>query len=717
MLFRCAVVSCLLAAVAAPSLASDTFHNALSLQGFTGVLNTPNAETTDEGRFYFLYSNQTESNWRRVARSQDNWMMSLGLYDLIEVGGRFVEAPGKARDLSGSFKVKIPFIPKGKYWPKLAVGMQDISGGSKAQYLKTSYAVASEELWRFRFSAGYGHGPDRMKGAFGGVEAKACDWAYLLADYDTREKNVGVRFITPALFGYPVTLHATVKTSLDHDPNRPEFAVGMQLPLGIPRERKEPIALSGPSTGESLGEAPVPASEPAAPAAPATPAPAQTPPSLHGQGSPQTPPPLQGEGRGGDGAISSPLSTLLKRLTDDGFENVRVGSKGRLLVVEYENTRYNWNELDALGVVSGMAEQEAGAAFDTLRIVEKKKGIAILQVETPLAQLRAFFADASGMDAFSGALKITPDISDEEGVTFISGDSRPSYLRATLELYPQLATYLGTEVGAFDYLLSIRPELFVDTWKGATVNARWDIPVSWSENYEDGKTFRGDRKGTQLQRVMLFQALHPYPTVIATLGGGMILHDSYGTLNEVTWTPGNGNHRFRAIQLFADNDNGSNRKETYLGSYRYYFAPLDTYLEGTVGKFYTQDRGALAEFKRYFGDTAITLYYKNSVATDGRNHQAGGIQFQFPLTPRRDMKRYRYFPQIKGTNEWSYAQETSIAKNGQVNYLGTPIGIKPEPPVNAGRVFYNRDRLSEGYLKKHLLRLRDAYATYLLPAK
>lgn len=37
---------------------------------------------------------------------------------------------------------------------------------------------------------------------------------------------------------------------------------------------------------------------------------------------------------------------------------------------------------------------------------------------------------------------------------------------------------------------------------------------------------------------MLFQALKPSSTVMVTLGAGMILHDSYGTLNEVLWNPG-----------------------------------------------------------------------------------------------------------------------------------------------------------------------------------
>ena len=46
-----------LPALCTPSLAAQQqlFHNALSLQGYTGVLNTPSAHVTDEGWMYALY--------------------------------------------------------------------------------------------------------------------------------------------------------------------------------------------------------------------------------------------------------------------------------------------------------------------------------------------------------------------------------------------------------------------------------------------------------------------------------------------------------------------------------------------------------------------------------------------------------------------------------------------------------------------------------------
>jgi hypothetical protein len=184
------------------------------------------------------------------------------------------------------------------------------------------------------------------------------------------------------------------------------------------------------------------------------------------------------------------------------------------------------------------------------------------------------------------------------------------------------------------------------------------------------------------------------------------------------WTPGDGNHRFLLKQAYTSSSDPqalyqSNR--VWLGSYRYYFGPLDLYLEGTAGQFLDNDRGFSIELKRFFGDTAISLFYKNSLTEAKTNvnqeHvQMGGVQISIPLTPRRDMKPS--LVQVKGSNEWSYAQETKIVTPGNTNSVNTSIGLDPQMGYNLERVYYNRDRLNEEYIWRHIPRLRDAYLTY-----
>jgi hypothetical protein len=661
---HCSMISLLLLVSATASPAED-FHNALSLQGFTGLLNTPNAAVTDEGKVYLLFSEQIENEFRSRTSREESYIFSVGFFSFAEIGGRLTEAPHVTRDLSANFKVRVPFIPKGYYLPDVAFGMQDVGGGAKK--LQTKYLVASEEWWRMRLSLGYGSGPDRMKGVFGGAEFKAFDWLYLVGEHDAQETNMGARLVTPQLFGIPVNLQVTAKTSLDHRPGNMEFGFGLQFPLGFDRHNRTPT----PEQVKPMETAPTSGK------------PAQPPAASHQSVNHE---PVS------DVAPHGSLEKLQVRLVEAGFQNVRVGAReDQLLVVEYENSRFNHNELDGLGVAIGMVVDIIPSGYETLSLVMKKKGIRVLQFSAPLNKFGEFLHDAGRLDGYS----------------------YPSLLRSSLVLYPALTTFVGTEVGAFDYLLSLKLDYYLNLWKGGVVNARWDIPVSWSENFDDGRAFRRNRNSSQLERVMLFQALKAAPGVMVNLGAGMVLHDLYGTLNEATWTPGDGTHRLAVKQAYVtsiDNRSQKAKNEAYLGSYRYYFNPLDLYLTGTGGRFFDNDTGFSAEMKRFFGDTAFTVYYKDSYTAAREHVQVGGVQVAFPLTPRRDMKPYPL--QLRGTDEWSYAQETRIVTPGGRNFVDTSIGVNPQPPFSLERVFYNRDRLSEPYIRKHLLRLRDAYITY-----
>lgn len=682
------------------------FHNALSLQGFTGLLNTPNAELTAEGGFYGLFSDQKESKWRNKVWRQENYMFSVGLFSFAELGGRLTEARGVgARDLSGNVKLKIPFIPEGCYLPAVALGMQDIGGGERK--LRTAYAVATEELWRMRFSIGYGTGPDRMKGVFGGGELKALDWIYLLGEYDTTETNVAARLITPEVFGIPVNFQVTAKTSLTHRPGNFELGVGLQFPLGLDHFSKKPLPVAPEEASPKAADGQ------AAPPQRSIAQPRSSDAVLVQQSLGQRAPAPQQDAVGD--FVDSGLLRLQERLVAEGFQNVRVGRREmNLLVIEYENSRFNHNEMDGLGVVSGMAVIHPTASFENLRLVLKKKNIRVMQLEAPLNDFRMFLEDAGKVEQLRESLQITTDVADDEGVRYIFGSANPSWLRASLLIYPGLKTFVGTEVGVFDYLLSIKPDLYFDTWKGSVVNARWDIPVSWSENFDNGKAFRSSREKSRLDRLMLFQAIKASPTIMVNVGGGMLFPDAYGTLNQLLWTPGSGTHRFSLTHAFADDSKRHATHEVYLGAYRYYFSPLELYLEGTGGRFRDRDNGVKLTLKRFFGDTSFSVYYKNSETADRHHVQMGGVRIEFPLTPRKDMKPYPL--QVRGTDEWSYAQEVVIAVPGQRNPVGKSIGIDPLSDFNLARVFYNRDRLSGEYIKNHLLRLRDAYATYVLKA-
>jgi hypothetical protein len=676
---------------APPSL----FHSGLSLQGFTGILNTPSAHVTREGDFYALNTNQKESKWREKVPFQDNYFFNVGIFSFIELGGTLFEAPGVNRDLSANVKfTSEPLFRKYRYAPVFAVGIQDISGG--ASFLKTKYVVISEDFWRLRLSAGYGTGPDRMEGLFAGGELRVHDWLYLLADYDTKETNVGARAVLPHFWKIPISFTATAKTSLTHQPGNFDIAVGFSLPLDF-KVRNECHKADcndekGDDTKEDIKDTDLPDA---------------VLPDINSS--------LPIEKTKNQNTES--LVNLHDRLIRAGFMNVRVGNQhNRIAVIEYENAIFNHNELDALGVVTGMAvEAFKETDFESLRIVIKKKDISMLQVSLPIGSAAVFLATGKNRDNLMSDITIRTSSLSNTDVDFISSDTNSSFLSTSFVLWPGLSTIVGVaENGGapLEYRLSLKPDLYINLWKGAMLNARWDVPVSWTEKMDDGKM------DTIMERLMLFQGIKLLPGVMANLGGGMLVHDLYGTMNEVVWQPGDGRHRLRLAQTWGNNDTTHKDIESFVGSYRYYFSPFDLSFEATAGKFWSQDRGFSMELKRFFGDSTFSVYYKNSTTNDRKHWQSGGIQFAFPLTPQKDMKHY-YKMQLRGTEEWSYAQETTFKNRngndgrGELNYVpDVPLAVTPLFTGSLHNQYLNRDRLNGSYIKEHLERLREAWITY-----
>jgi hypothetical protein len=682
----------------------------LSYQGFTGILNTPTAHVNDEGSIHLIYSDQHENIWRGQKNDrQGNFLMSVGLFSFFELGGRLTEVPKAdgsigTRDLSASFKVtSAPLTKDRAYWPVVAAGIQDVGGG--ANLLESRYIVVSEDLWRFRLSAGYGFKSERMKGGFAGAEIKLHDWVTLLGEYDTHDTSAGIRIVSPEIWKTPLQVATTFKSTLNHRPGNIDFALGLTFPLDF-RKRALQASPSAETVPEPIPKQMIEASTVKTPSIGLTPTLKSTTSHSSSAATPDTTNIVSSQ-------ASSQLDSLKIQLVKAGFINVRVGQRlSRELVVEYENSIYNHNELDALGVVAGLVSQSAAEQYETVRFVIKRKGLRVALVSVPCNTLRSFMKQAGSVTALREALTFSYNTDSVDDAYFQPDNGGFVFPETSLILAPGLQTFVGTDFGVFDYVLSLKPEILSNLWKGGVFQARWDLPLMWSSNFDDGQPYRGRRSAPRMDRGMLFQGVNLAPGLMANLGAGLVLHDIYGTWNEMIWSPSEGTHRFRGMQGWARNKETRQNLDVYLGSYRYYHAPLDLTLEATGGKFWGQDRGFSLEMKRFFGDTAVSTYYKNSKTAEGKRWQVAGIQFGFPLTFGKDYKAGSVV--VRGANEWGYAQETTLAIGGQKtnDVLSQSLGINPQPNPALYNAYYNRDRLSAGYISQHLERLRDAWVRY-----
>lgn len=675
--------------------AESTFHNGLSLQGYTGILNAPNAAVTAEGRLYFLFSDQVEPHRRTLQDSAENYMFSIGMLPYFEIGGRFTEEhPDGMRDLSANAKVQVPRFFDNPYIPDLAFGIQDLGGGSA--HLETKYGVASETVGPLRLSLGLGIGPDRLDGIFGGAEVRLFDWLYLLGEYDTDEVNVGFRVFTPDdLFPIPVNIGLTAKTSLENDAGEFDLAATVQFPLGLGKYEGERLPEElGPAVAaaQSMGEG-RPQKATAMPE------------DQENLEEPLAEVPDMAE------AVDEPIIELKTALVDLGFENVRAGVLGADgLYIEYENNRYNHNALDGLGLVMGVAARMAPVSLRSMTVVLKRTRIPMISVSVPVDACRAFLTPVKvsirRKNAFEENFKISSKTDLPEEIRFVGEETNKSLFRPRLAVFPGLITSLGTEVGALDYLVSLRTDLSVPVWKGGKVNLSWGFPLFWSDDFDDGKIFDFVRKeDAPIKRLMFHQAFKLMPNVVSQFSFGQYVSDNQGIMNETFWMPGDGQHRLGLkLGYFRDNYLDSSR-EIWLGTYRYYWDRFDLFLEGTYGQFWREDRGISLEAKRYFGDTAISLFYKHVGSEAGE--RVAGIEITLPLTPRREMKPRSF--QITGIDQWSHSKQVAVATEGQGGTFVSNRARSPETLHDLAPAYLNDDRLSESYIKAHVMRLRNAY--------
>ena len=337
---------------------------------------------------------------------------------------------------------------------------------------KSNYFVVSEDFWRFRFSAGYGFNSDRMDGFFGGVEFKAHDWVTLLGEYDTHDTNVGIRLLTPEIWITPIRLTATFKSSLSHDPGHIDIAAGLTFPLDFQKrsnraaEPATPIKpVVKPEVREGVAD---PIESAVSPVSQKTADSTQTPMS-------PAPPAKAVQAAPVGGATTNTvtsanlenLSALKKRIEAAGLIEVRAGQRSSSeLVVEYENTIFNHNELDALGIVAGTISEVTANSYEIVHIVIKRKGLRVAVVSMPRSALRAFMKQAGNPVALKSAMMFSYDAGMTDDTYYPPQQSGFSLPNTSLIVAPGLTTFVGTEVGVFDYLLSIKPEILSTLWKG-----------------------------------------------------------------------------------------------------------------------------------------------------------------------------------------------------------------------------------------------------------
>ena len=118
------------------------FSHSLSNQGFSGVINTPNAQVMNVGDLSFHFDNQFNNvlrhyNYNQTYRYSENYVFGISLLQNFEMQLRLSEVKNYHRDLSANLKFKLPYTHK--YLPNIAFGYQDL--GSAKNFYGNYYTV------------------------------------------------------------------------------------------------------------------------------------------------------------------------------------------------------------------------------------------------------------------------------------------------------------------------------------------------------------------------------------------------------------------------------------------------------------------------------------------------------------------------------------------------------------------------------------------------
>ncbi len=666
-----------------------------SLGGYSGLLDVPGAWVYAPGEATFLYTDEEDPRFRVLdPTTHEAWpfhtfTLAGGFLPYTEGHFRVTDVSpfgGTAmgiRDISFGGKLQLPLDLLWRDIPfAVAVGSTDEGGASP--HFRSRYAVASGRWWRLDGTVGWGSGPDRLNGVFGGLQAKVFDWAGLIADYDARDWNAGVRLAVPVdVAGVPVSVGLIAKTTLTRDFGRPAWAGSVSVPLGggkryaaegggqqppsvpSPAERGRAREGVSPEVREGVDhEAPAGRPSPALPTA-------------VGRERP--------EGREGVSHVARegvrPEAPLESHLTSLGFQSVHVGARGTTLVVHYENNVYNHAEADGLGVVLAAIRAAHLTGFDRYAITLHRNGLAQAELSGPM---RAGRPDAAAMD-----FRWRPPQGQVDWVSPSPRSSSAGTLQLTLA--PGLQDWIATEAGLFQYVVSLRPEGTVNLWPGASVNARWDIPVLWSGALDDGGPLRYQRGSPRLETALLQQVVPLAPGLSALLAAGAYLTDGRGALGELAWTPGQGALALGVRAAWMEEAGGGEHR-SLTATARYDFAPLDLQARVEAGRFYFGDEGARVELSRFFGDTSVGMFYSHT------DHQLLGIALSLPLTPRRDMRPDLI--QVRGARRWTQEVFTRVGETRNVVAFGG--AASPVSPWDLDGTWLDAGRLDGDTLRKTL---------------
>jgi len=626
--------------------------NLPSFQGFTGVVNTPNAHIMKEGEISLQYTNQVENTKPNASKNfrkdltENNYMINMGILPGLEGTLRYSDGGTLGSDRIVNFKYQIPFI--NKKIGTFAVGAQDIGGGHPQ--LGSIYGVASQNIGPVRGSLGYAHArnPGGIDGLFGSVEIQALSWLQFGAEYDSHEWNGVIKAELDTQIGkQDVKFGAMARSAVEHGD-----AMYAGFYVTFPFNQKL-------SENKSDGHA---------------------------------------------------LPKNITQLRQLGFSNISYKKNEDTIWFSYENTLYDRNDLDALAIVLAVLSKSEKA--EKIIVTIRKSNFDRYSIMINSAEYREFLSSGT----------YTPNLLKFSSKPVQMADTVDSSdrFKPMLKLQPDFILVDGSEYGNMDYTISLQTELSMRLAKGTHILSRLNIPLSISDNFDDGRVFdyrNRNKTSAEFDQAILSQF---YQTEISSMPWmsliqvGMFDKDLTGVSFESAIQDSDGKHlwmlklAYLNDDLYQQIDRYSNTDKRFLKllSYRYYWNEINSDIKITGGEYLYGDRGINLSLKRYFNDVTMLIDLSRTNHPLRGENTVGRLSISIPLGGKKRWSTDLIDVEI---GDLDYERRKTVVSSGDKSFA-QPLHLKEvENSYTLENYYLDKGRLHPSYVKNNNYRLRGAY--------
>ncbi len=356
--------------------------------------------------------------------------------------------------------------------------------------------------------------------------------------------------------------------------------------------------------------------------------------------------------------------SIIQKLEDTGFENIRLHQSEEDLTIGVENNIYRWNVRGISAALDKVSEQAPSEGM--IRLVMLRFGIPQVMITVPAEQWQ---------NAHDSTLKHTLDSTLQVSYRLQKAwqtirDQKPenrNTFKFDFVFYPQFYLTNLTFNTIYEVQFNIAPALQLSLWKGMQLTAQVILPI-----YSYNGVFGEEGKLVRPGFLVLSQDFRLPGPVFGNISIGNFNNYRYGVdfnlmypFPNQRWDVGL-NAGLTGYSIFRKDgwEFGKLETVTFFVSAGYYLPRFNLRFRASAGRFLYGDYGGRFDLTRMFGETAIGFYAAYSIETsDGAGYPNAGFHVSIPFPPGKRLKHRRLRVDLARYFEWEYNGATELIYN------------------------------------------------------